>query len=518
MPSRVERTLARVVPIAGGALFVVLWLAYLDFWLDDAFITFRYAKNWANGLGPVFNPGEAVEGYTTFLWTLLVAVAFALLSGGSALTLVKLSGLGLGLWVLWRSYTFPGPDPRPAPEGAPPRRWLMLLLAANPVFVANCGDGMETPLFMALLLECARASVVLPSRRSGALAGVLAAACIWTRPEALPLLLGLPAVLLFFHRRAAFVWVRAFALAALPPVLGHIAWRLWYYGAPLPNTFYAKATGDLLARLASGVADVADFASFDHGVPAVGLWIALALALLGLRRRRGAGKWLTLLWAGVGFRLAFDLWSGSEYMGTFRFLAPALPPLFVLADEGARGMTGPRARRAVATAVAIGVAFSGWGHMALRDARDRYAVGLERAHIALGTWLSESQPEGTSVALGDAGAIPFVSGLPVIDLWGLADATIARLPGEYGDRPGTADYVLERRPGVIVIWNVVPILKETGRLRIVGAWPFDREIAEHPIFGREYRFVREFTFRPETIPGSGYYLDVFERRPGAADR
>ncbi len=518
MPSRVERTLAWVVPIAGGLLFFALWLAYRDFWLDDAFITFRYAKNWADGLGPVFNPGEAVEGYTTFSWTLLVAVAFALLSGGAALMLVKFSGLCLGLFVLWRSYTFPGPDPHPGANGALRRRPLMLLLAANPVFVANCGDGMETPLFMALLMECARASLVPPSRRSGALAGVLAAACIWTRPEALPLLLGLPAVLLFFHRGAAFVWVRAFALTALPPVLGHIAWRLWYYGAPLPNTFYAKATGDILARLAKGVVDVAEFASLDHGVPAVGLWVALALALLGLRGRRGAWKWLTLLWGGIGFRLAFDVWSGSEYMGTFRFLAPALPLLFVLADEGARDLMGTAARRAVPVAVAIGTAFSVWGHVALSDARDRYTTGLERAHLALGAWLFETQPEGTWVALGDAGAIPFASGLPVIDLWGLADATIARLPGEYGDRPGTADYALGRRPGVIVIWNVVPIQKEPGRLRILGAWPFDREIAEHLVFAREYRFVREFTFRPETIPGSGYYLDVFLHRPGAANR
>ena len=78
--------------------------------------------------------------------------------------------------------------------------------------------------------------------------------------------------------------------------------------------------------------------------------------------------------------------------------------------------------------------------------------------------------------------------------------------------------MLARQPGIIVIWNLSPIQKQAGRLHLVGAWPFDREIAEHPTFGREYRFVREFTFRPETTPGSGYYLDVFEHRPGAAER
>ena len=42
---------------------------------DDAFISFRYAQNFANGLGLVFNEGERVEGYTNFLWTVLLAGA-----------------------------------------------------------------------------------------------------------------------------------------------------------------------------------------------------------------------------------------------------------------------------------------------------------------------------------------------------------------------------------------------------------------------------------------------------------
>ena len=48
----------------------------LDFLLDDAFISFRYAQNLVEGHGLVFNPGgpgEPVEGYTNFLWVLLMA-------------------------------------------------------------------------------------------------------------------------------------------------------------------------------------------------------------------------------------------------------------------------------------------------------------------------------------------------------------------------------------------------------------------------------------------------------------
>src|SRR3972149_692187 len=41
---------------------------------DDAFISFRYALNLVKGCGLVWNPGERVEGYTNFLWTLFMAV------------------------------------------------------------------------------------------------------------------------------------------------------------------------------------------------------------------------------------------------------------------------------------------------------------------------------------------------------------------------------------------------------------------------------------------------------------
>src|SRR5438093_8754 len=48
----------------------------LRFVTDDAFISFRYAKNLVSGYGLVFNPGEKVEGYTNFLWTVLLGSGF----------------------------------------------------------------------------------------------------------------------------------------------------------------------------------------------------------------------------------------------------------------------------------------------------------------------------------------------------------------------------------------------------------------------------------------------------------
>ena len=71
--------------------------------IDDVFIIFRYADNFAHGEGLVFNPGEAVEGYTSFLWTLLFGV-FAKLGLPLILT-GQVLGIALGLATLaltWR--------------------------------------------------------------------------------------------------------------------------------------------------------------------------------------------------------------------------------------------------------------------------------------------------------------------------------------------------------------------------------------------------------------------------------
>jgi len=72
--------------------------------LDDAFISFRYAGNLVAGQGLVFNPGERVEGYTNFLWTVLLAachragldmpamsVVFALLAALGTIVLLALA-------------------------------------------------------------------------------------------------------------------------------------------------------------------------------------------------------------------------------------------------------------------------------------------------------------------------------------------------------------------------------------------------------------------------------------------
>ena len=71
----------RMTYFAAGVLLVALYIALTlstSFLCDDAFITFRYAQNLAGGHGPVFNQGERVEGYTSYLWMILMAAVIRL--------------------------------------------------------------------------------------------------------------------------------------------------------------------------------------------------------------------------------------------------------------------------------------------------------------------------------------------------------------------------------------------------------------------------------------------------------
>lgn len=529
MPTATRPSTIAVFPlatfVAALALFVWLWSDYREYWLDDAFITFRYARNLAEGLGPVYNAGERVEGYTSLLWMLLSAVPFALASGANALWTIKLTALAASMWTLYRIFTFPSPE-------GPARRYWVVVLATQPIFILNSGDGMETPLFMVLMAECLVGFQRPPSRASGVVVGLATAAMILTRPEALPLLLALPALLLFAHRddatqkTAVREWLVAFALAGLVPVVLHEAWRWGYYGHAFPNTYYAKATGDPLARLSSGMRDLGRFVGSNPWRPPVAIWFASAFACFAtarlVSRARGASapnpalvRWLGALWLMIGFRLSFDLWSGSDAMGRHRFLVPLLLPLVVLADEGLRMVLRGRSRAVIGCVVAavfgMSLYFNITGHMNHEWAASHYRRGLANAHIKLGHWLNERYPAHTVVAVGDAGTVPFFSQMTTVDMWGLNDGTIAHMPGEYGLREGMPGYVFSRDPGVVVLWNRESFL-EAPVGKILGGTELDVQVARHPAFGRDYRFVREFVFRKHSDELPGYYLDVFEKK------
>ena len=57
-----------------AAVALVVHAFVYNFITDDAYVSFVYARNFADHGELVFNLGQYVEGYTNFLWTVLIGL------------------------------------------------------------------------------------------------------------------------------------------------------------------------------------------------------------------------------------------------------------------------------------------------------------------------------------------------------------------------------------------------------------------------------------------------------------
>ena len=210
------------------AIFAALYSAWNLRWIcDDAFISFRYAENFAQGNGLVFNVGEAVEGYTNFLWTLVLGL-LSLLGWEMEIASVL---LGVMSWAV-------------ALVGLALRPDGTIRLCA-PLMAACClhlrifaTSGLETMAFFAAIVWLINGVLAGSPRRVAAL-GVLAALI---RPEgALFALVGALSLRIDSEDYGSTVKALFWLFVGVLPWL---IWKLWFYGDVLPNTFYAKASVD----------------------------------------------------------------------------------------------------------------------------------------------------------------------------------------------------------------------------------------------------------------------------------
>ena len=436
----------RILCLLLGAIVVAHVSAYVPCLQDDAFISFRYAQNLVEGQGLVFNPGDPVEGYTNFLWTLLVAIpqVVGLSVEWFATGLGVLSVLGL-VWLVGSMAR-----EREALIGlaiVPP-----LLLALDPPGVMEGVQGLETPFFALLVLGMIRATLqeaADPEQRpNSAIFGALA--CL-TRPEG-ALWVGITqGIRLLFERRLpGRQQLRGWALV-VSVLLLHLVFRLAYYGAPVPNTFHAKVGGgaDSLLR---GLDYLGRF-SASHTVFVV---LAFAGAFQLLRTERH----LLYTWMLVGSVCAWCLYVvavGGDFKITWRFVQPIMALGALLVLEALRSVPAPLPAWGVgATALVLWGAFDFAPERERALAEARFREGVTQDRKLVGTWLAEHVRPDAVLAIHSSGTVPFYAKLATIDMWGLSDRHIAsrEMPqmgqGMPGHEKSDADYVFGREPDLFV--------------------------------------------------------------------
>ena len=428
-----------------AALILILLVGGIHAWqrrflIDDAFISYRYAAHLVSGYGLVFNPGERVEGYTNFLWTLLMAGGIGV--GLDPETLSQVLGVGASLallWVLWRWGSDLGMS-----------GWWALaapaMLAVNRSYALWATGGLETRLFSLLVVAGAwrlhreAAAPDAASLRPPASSLLLALACL-TRPEGY---LAAAVALAVMAGRRRPRWLAAGAITLAAVCGAHILWRLSYYGDWVPNSFHAKVAG---LRLVSGVVYLGVFAWQHLVAPAV----VVGMVLLARRRRpRVLPDAFALLFT-VSF-LAYVLLVGGDHF-EFRFVDPVLPLLYLMAAMAMCRVLGDAAILARGVSASLLVAAAAMPSVIGFHSVDQHIDLWGRTHYVsiasaeeeatwlsywrrIGVWLRDHADASESIAVTPAGVIPYITDMRTLDMLGINDREIARMPALPGRNVG----------------------------------------------------------------------------------
>ncbi len=487
-----QRTRLLILSLATLAILAA-GLAAFRYIPDDTFITLRYARNVLRGDGFVFNPGERVEGYTNFLWLLIVVFAgklgFPLVAGARTLSLLfSLGTLALVAIAARRD---------DAPAGASPG-WReaigtflpAAMLAASPPFLVWSVSGSEIPLFTFLLFG---GFLFLRSgKRPGAALAVFGLLGL-VRPEGTLFFLIAFISLLARNPRRKSIAALGLGIAAVF-YAPYLAWKWSYFHAFLPNTFYAKM-GPAGLMLSNGARYVSGFA-LSYGY----LFVAGVLLSRAAGRSRESCALPLLFAAAAGIEVLF---LGGDWMPHYRMLLPILPFVMLAASRGAMAIAA-REARAVVLALALIFLAAAPGAVGFE------AFTTERVTVAafahLGRRLRDILPPGTTIGCGSTGAIGYYTDMPIVDILGLTERFIARHGVVVGTQPGhlktDGEYVIEKRPDLLLFGNVQIHRGTRGRDRMRIKIQ-EEEIARQPGFERNYDFVN--------VPlGRGFYLSCFK--------
>ncbi len=468
---------------------LALGLLLLGHVADDAYISLRYARNLAEGHGPVWNVGEAVpvEGYSNLLWMLMMA-AFERLAGEGAMRLTQLVGLlaALGCVLL---------APRLARSwgaGRLGQSMTMLFVAVAPTFAFWAVSGMETSAYALALLG---GVLLLRTRRT--LYPVPLAAAALLRPEGAFLFALLWAWRLGMdlaereRRRPALSTLRGplqgalrdgllFSLLYVPA----LAWRVATYGSLVPNSVHAKflrfdglryLVGDALQYFAPHVVALVAVAAITSVAPTprrdrIPLWLLpLGVALLLVNCRPVMGYY-------------------------FRFFWPVLPLVFVASGLAIEALQRRWGRTAAILVAIAALAYPLYALVPiLRTCRSQGAI-TDTVLRPLADWVAERPGDGM-LAMSDCGLVPYASRAPVIDLWGLNDLEIAR----DGFDP---ERIVARRPDVVA-------LVSTAAASFEPLFPWEGALQQSRAFRGGYQRVKVLS-APAPIE---YHMWVYERIP-----
>ncbi len=464
-----------------------------DHAIDDAWISFRIARTALQTGHLTYDATQPpVEGMTNLLWTVLsmLWVGLPVDPIGPARCLGAVFHLAT-VAMLTRSAA--DVAARLGGSAVPAACVTGVLLATSGTLAFNAMSGLETSLYgllLALAFGCALAG---QCATAGVCLGLLAA----TRPEGV-LVGGLAVGILLAGgpgRGAALRMVVPFGLL----VGGVEVFRFGYYGAFVPNTYYAKPPD-----LHQGLAYVAGALAWGTG--AIGLTGILPVA----RRSRAA----MVTAACMGLLVAGTAWSGGDWMPGARRLTDVLLAGATLTGVSAGLLAGAGGRQLALFSLPI-LAWVGGNVLSAMLGHD--SASYEHEDMArLGQAVADN-PQIRTVALSDIGRFGWTFPRSIYDLDGLTDAHIGRMAGKRGEkswdeayfRARAVDLVLLPCESLVTDPLTTPLSVEVGNTPLLlsildhGGYRYHGEVGLSPghwllVFGRDGLALDPSTFGPES--------------------
>jgi tetratricopeptide (TPR) repeat protein len=489
-PVQSRKSVLPVFLIIALAILFIYFAISVSHIQDDTFITLRYVKNILAGSGPVFNAGERVEGYTSFLWTAILTICGLckldiadtsqyLSTAFGVVSIVFLYLLSKQIYTLLDNDS----DRQVFPA------WSRIvftilpaaLLTATSAFYYWSVSGMETSLFVCCVIASVYFYLTSKYNKNNAawLSVSLVCACL-TRPEGYliaGILLANAIVRQYWNndsnntaaagRKLFSVKGNINLIVFIVPVVAHEIFRLVYYGNIFPNTFYAKA-GFSTESLTQGFSYAWLFCK-DYLL--YGVVFVVPLSCLFFERTK---KTALLLYSIIIPYSAYVIIIGGDVLALERFWLPVLPFIYILLTMTIYSIIPalrekksrmPSAIAAVLMLMLPALAvYNYFTNAPIAAAKAEKEKGLIEQFIekaVIFNTISTEEHRQITVAATTIGALSYYSDAAVIDMLGLTDATIAHHPKfvreisndtevSWKEKKYNAEYIISRKPDYIV--------------------------------------------------------------------
>jgi hypothetical protein len=475
-------------------LFLALFIIAIHqavFWgwtSDDSFISYRYAKNFSSGHGLVFNLGEKVEGFSNFLWVLILAF-FNLLSI-EPLFSSKFISFCVSLLMIYISYRTALAFKLDRLTSA----LCSLTLSFSTSLAYYSMSGLETVFYAFLLLLAVFINEKYENEPTQkyffALYGILLAAAM-TRPEGLLFFL-LSSIYHFLKKIVTKKGIHIkniliIQLLFLSIYAFLIVLRYLYYSDILPNTFYAKPKGTFIEQGYN-----AFYANFVNALFSGSYLLIPILVLFTQKKLLKKYIYPLLFFTGQLFFMSY----AGDWMAFGRFFLPTLPLVIILFFTLLSlirlhyEQSSSKLKWKFVSIVAI-LLFAGLNVYQTKKAilhQDSYPYNVMNSSqlVQLGKWLNQKSPPETVIALRRQGAIPYYSKMKSIDILGLTEKKIAKNIYREKDlikqNQINAAYILKQKPNIIILF---PFTSE------YEGFQFDKSKPEEKLFYIEYLLYKQ---------------------------